>query len=857
MRQLDRDNEPASGAQRRTRQLMGHREIHTLTRFALGSLAGVTVDLALFQALHMLLLSPFIANTISSTAAICVTYALVTRYVYNVNAAPRAFLAFFAWYACSILAFSTLIEHLVETTAIAPILLKVLSLPASFVANYFFTRLLFAKIIAAGDSRDTRVPRRWPMAEDASRRDLILLGLAVFAALAAATLLASRHPAQSSDSLFLEDVANDLFVSSGRWSDWRLTPAPAFFPDMLLYFIGYKALPDAAARITFVTLTQWVLLGACLAWIVRKLTPRITLVGVAAVTTLYAAFTYIAARTSMWVFFDSVNNHYAALLLPIASLAVAIPYLDGEGRRRRLPALAAIAFLGQLSTNIFLLGFTAPLILASGSALFVLRGPALAATRQRVIASTVAVCAGTALAAAATRAVVFNAPLEDRTSFTDERVLNSVEQFMRATLFAFRSGDARMTLFTLSIVACGLYVFARSVRATRILFTTTLARQPSGLAELRVHFHDWRLPAATWLALWSLVIAATGSVLTGGFADIFGYRYFSFSLALIALIAVAAWLDQPHVTQPLARLATTVVALCTLVGVGMSGAWVTATTEAQKHTTSRTIARCLDDLRASGVDLSAGIAEYWDARAVRFQTRDLISIIPVQANLQPFYWMSTSGPLLRSDAYASVTYDFAIFTPNAWKQFGSNTETVQALLPAPAQRYSCGTTAEIWRWQGDGLDRAVRAGISRWTLSRWAAAQGSQAGEIEMPAAVFQSQVGSTDGLQRSATVGTPSGYLIFGPYMKIVAGSYTMHLTYRWTGASEAAPLSTWDIGDFARAEGAVTLASGTIDPQGTSIDAHFEVGPTGLMTFETRVLYGGGGDLVVSSMALERDDK
>jgi hypothetical protein len=38
-----------------------------------------------------------------------------------------------------------------------------------------------------------------------------------------------------SDLLFLDSVAVDLFEHGGTWSNWKITPAPAYFPDMLAY----------------------------------------------------------------------------------------------------------------------------------------------------------------------------------------------------------------------------------------------------------------------------------------------------------------------------------------------------------------------------------------------------------------------------------------------------------------------------------------------------------------------------------------------------------------------------------------------------------------------------------------------
>jgi len=68
-----------------------------------------------------------------------------------------------------------------------------------------------------------------------------LAALACWAIALGALILVFRagHPIQGhlvhSDALYLPVLFDDLLKRGGSLSDWLLTPAPYFFPDMLVY----------------------------------------------------------------------------------------------------------------------------------------------------------------------------------------------------------------------------------------------------------------------------------------------------------------------------------------------------------------------------------------------------------------------------------------------------------------------------------------------------------------------------------------------------------------------------------------------------------------------------------------------
>lgn len=112
----------------------------------LGSLAGVTADLALFELFIWLGAHPSFANAGSSAVGVSIAYLLVTKYAFGTGRSRKTYLAFVAWYAFSIVTFSLLIGFTADKTGWQPIVAKIASLPFSFAANFAFSKILFRNV---------------------------------------------------------------------------------------------------------------------------------------------------------------------------------------------------------------------------------------------------------------------------------------------------------------------------------------------------------------------------------------------------------------------------------------------------------------------------------------------------------------------------------------------------------------------------------------------------------------------------------------------------------------------------------------------------------------------------------------
>ena len=115
-----------------------------VVRFFLSTLVGLSVDLGGYSLLAALSIQAGIANLVSSTTAVAVMYFLSGRFTFRSRGSKTTLVLFFAWYAVSILCFSTLIQLATHSWHWGALPAKIASLPLSFTANFLATRLIFA-----------------------------------------------------------------------------------------------------------------------------------------------------------------------------------------------------------------------------------------------------------------------------------------------------------------------------------------------------------------------------------------------------------------------------------------------------------------------------------------------------------------------------------------------------------------------------------------------------------------------------------------------------------------------------------------------------------------------------------------
>ena len=100
---------------------------------------GLIIDLIIFYTLSSNSVDIFLSSLISSGLAITFVYFSSIRYVFqDKDYAISRYILFILYYAISISFFSFMITILVYEFSLVPLVAKIVTLPCSFLVNYFF-----------------------------------------------------------------------------------------------------------------------------------------------------------------------------------------------------------------------------------------------------------------------------------------------------------------------------------------------------------------------------------------------------------------------------------------------------------------------------------------------------------------------------------------------------------------------------------------------------------------------------------------------------------------------------------------------------------------------------------------------
>ena len=532
-----------------------------------------------------------------------------------------------------------------------------------------------------------------------------------------ATLLRYKTVLQS-DALFTDSLLTDLFIHGGRWGDWALVQAPAFVPDMLLYLLAYPLLPDAASRIFFVSAAQVLLLAGAVLWCARQIHPQLSARAQTALLVLLAFVTLVAAKSNMWLYFYSTNNHLGATMFGLAGVGLLLRQLARPSRAGAV-ALVLLIAAAQVSTRLFLLGFVMPLAALLALALAVLprRLDAVRGHRRQAWRLLGMVLASQLLAAALTAVLIVNVPVEGARPVTPETVAHALKLFLQASAAAF-SPDNRWTLaLSASLLLALLYLGAAALRGLKLdpdAHGLALRWRGPGAAP------GWRFGAAAALLAVALPVGVAGPVLSATFVDLNAYRYLTFPLTL-AVVLVVITLDLRHGARPLWRAATPLLA-----GAVLTGGLHLARHAAPAAAPAALVADCLKAVEADGFRLQAGLGDYWNGSAVSYHLPRHNPVLVTYNNAAPFFWVSTLGPMLRPERYPAHQHsNFALLRDaDAGGQFDYTAQTIGKLLPPPSRVRACpAARVQIWLYDGPELDATVAAIKANYLAQRAAGAR--------------------------------------------------------------------------------------------------------------------------------------
>ncbi len=168
-----------------------------------------------------------------------------------------------------------------------------------------------------------------------------------------------------SDALYLPALFRDVVQEGGRWVDWRLPPAPYWFPDLLLYFAWNAVLGDFRLAIVAQAATQVALLALGGQLVARAIdreavAPQVAAVaGAAVLLALYAG-----GRFDTGIYLLVTAHHFGVVLGSLFALAGVLTWARRGASRGVVAAVVLVCAATAASDAMFGLYFTLPAAIA-------------------------------------------------------------------------------------------------------------------------------------------------------------------------------------------------------------------------------------------------------------------------------------------------------------------------------------------------------------------------------------------------------------------------------------------------------------------------------------------------------------
>lgn len=275
-----------------------------------------------------------------------------------------------------------------------------------------------------------------------------------------------------SDILHWEALARDLFDLGGKWSDWRFPPAPAYFPETLLYFLTYKILPNSYYRVFFISVAQVFMLLTAVIWTSKQIYPQISIRAREVVILLLTFVTFTAANSGMWLYFYSNSTHFSSILFSLICLGLIIRFYEKPSLLCAI-YLTLINTIAPASTAIYLINFLIPAIV---TALFLLIMGKFThyswINRNKILSILGILSISFLLFFFINPLITLNKPLEGKMPLTFKGARDSFNLFLNntANAFSFDNGFT-FTLSTLILLSLCFLIYILFINKKKTLLT--------------------------------------------------------------------------------------------------------------------------------------------------------------------------------------------------------------------------------------------------------------------------------------------------------------------------------------------------------------------------------------------------
>jgi hypothetical protein len=657
-----------------------------------------------------------------------------------------------------------------------------------------------------------------------------------------------------SDILFMRFLLDDIFLTGGSWSDWKMSPAPSYFPDMIVYLVSYLLSKNIAFEIIFVTFFQICAIGALCVWLTKQLISNslkaIQYTPLLALLLTIVTSDHFTGNTGIAIFFISNNIQVPTLISSLTLLGLSITFIKKQTITTALLFLT-IAAIAQASSAAFLICFTLPFFITSSILTIqatINKNKTLTKTFTNL---TILLISSQLLGYYISNTITFNSPLQGRISPTLQRTEISISNLVSGLQNLFDPTTPWVVFSFIFFTITVVYATSKSINLTYIKLKKTLHHNssPRPLRE------TIQLLACIFF-LTSTGTSILGSIISGGFADLFGFRYFMTFIALSIPVSLmfadkknqlSKYKHSPIILATLA-LTLTVPSAISVIWKNKDTSIIDIVKYVAFYDDSRNIASCIQNAELSGTHLTSGIANYTDSRATMHYLNRSHYILPSDNNLDPSFWITTQGPVAEPQKYGTTNYNFIIAQDNEIGLIsGFDMKNLESKIPKNYNKFTCNNSGtSLLVFEGDTLDRVLRSRQQNALFKNYGRGSALYNGS-DLPGLV-----GTTSSESRLVTPPEKSGLLSYGPYLSLPHGKYKLTLNTISSG-SDSSVVGKIEIGDFASKQPTI-LYSGDIQSSDKNKSVNFTTPKNGIAQLEVHITYNGSGALRLRSMNFER---
>jgi hypothetical protein len=487
----------------------------------------------------------------------------------------------------------------------------------------------------------------------------VVLGVVLLAAIVVSYLSGQRiqNTLFNADAIQTPALFENVFGQGGSFGDWNLAPAPAVFPEFLMYALAYVFGPTTFLRILIYALIQVIIYAGVIFLLAREVSQRHPGRMRAVVATVFIMSSLVllgllGVANYRQIFQSSF--HFGGLLCQLFSIVLVLRLSRPENsktvRRVIIATLCVIAIAATLSDALYAVQFLVPF--AVWCVLWLLRRQM--SLRQALVWAGLPAVSG--ILGLLLYKVVIPNPKSSAARINPDSIIPNLKVLAGQLADVFTTSPALfvfiVAFFLFSGVATMYFVLRRNfLGLASPLHSLVVVSFLSGGFSLVACVIAQMGPSPRYLLpLFIFPFIVGGFIL----ADVIAGKMF----VVAALTAATAM-----------TLGCGLIATTSLAAHGLSDSYYPATQ------------RCIDDA-VSAANVTHGVANYWDAKPIQEFSRVGLTLLQVGPNLRPFRWSSTN-------ANEQGTFDFALINNAAENRQQPSLDELTRINGQPSTRVEC------------------------------------------------------------------------------------------------------------------------------------------------------------------------